>query len=151
MILMKFLGVKQIEKIGAFIIHFNKYIARLFNILSRSSKDYYPVYIRLNQKSKPRGDLIPILDGEMRDKYPHLSQYLFSMLYYFRDFRHTEAHNDPIVRIYDGVVYVVRPESGEEVKINIPEIVQEIYTSSHFIDALGLPKANEYIYHKRIK
>lgn len=133
--------LKQIEKIDAFIIHFNKYIARLFYILSRNSKDYYPVYIRLNQKSEPRSELISILDEDMREKYPHLSQYLYSMLYYFRDLRHFEAHNDPIVKIYDGVVYVVRPESGEKVEINIPEIVQEIYTYSHFIEALGLPKA----------
>ncbi len=132
--------LKQIEKIDAFIINFNKYIARLFYILSHNSKDYYPVYIRLNQKSEPRRELITILGEKMKDQYPDLSQYLSSLLYYFRDLRHFEAHNDPIVRIYDGVVYVVRPESGEEEEINIPEFVQEMYTYSHFIEALGLPR-----------
>lgn len=132
--------LKQIEKIDAFIIHFNKYIARLMYILFHGSKDYLPVYIRLNQKSEPRSELVPILDEKMRDKYPDLSQYLSSLLYYFSDLRHFEAHNDPIVRRYDGVVYIVRPESGEEEEIKISEIVQEIYTFSHFIEALSLPR-----------
>lgn len=130
----------QIERLDAFIIHFNKFVARLFHILIKSSKDYRPAYIQLKQRSEPRSLLEPIL-VDMKDEFPDLSGYLSSMLYYFRDQRHRIAHNiDPIIRIYGEKIYLVDPESGEEMEFKIREIEREILAFSYFIESLGLPK-----------
>ncbi|MFW9972113.1 MAG: hypothetical protein ACFFDF_18125, partial [Candidatus Odinarchaeota archaeon] len=131
----------QIERIDAFVIHFSKFIARLYYLLSHNSKDYLPPYIRLNQKSEPRIKLKSILNDEMRKDYPFLSQYLYSLLYYFRDWRNKVAHNiDHIVEISNGVIHIVNPETGEKEEINLGEIENEIYVYSYFIEALGIPK-----------
>lgn len=134
-----YLRLFQIENIDSFIIHFTKYIARLFHILSHGIKDY-PIYIRMNHQFVPRNKLEHILKDEMKMKYPKLSDYLCPLLFYFKDLRNIKAHNFPRVRISDGIAYISRPGIKEDAEMNLKETNRMIDTFSYFIEALGLPK-----------
>jgi len=133
-----YLRLLQIKDVDSFHIHFSKFIARLFHILSFNNKNY-PKYIRKKHYEKTREMVKDLLESQMRQKYPSLSNYLRSIFDYNK-YRKIEAHHAPRIRLSSEIAYISIPGTNKEIPMNLKEINSIISTYSYFIHALGLPK-----------
>lgn len=133
-----YLRLLQIKEVDSFHIHFTKFVARLFHILSKNNNNY-AIYIEKEHHRDTRRMLKSILEHKINKKYPKLSNYLRSMFNYNK-YRRIEAHHAPRVRFSNEIAYISIPGTEKEVAMNLKEINGIIKTYSYFIEALGLPK-----------
>lgn len=131
-----------IKDIDSFHIEFTKFIARLSYILSQHSRDFNirKPHIQIKPKKydfDTRNKLIKILQLEIKEKYPKLSDYLLSMFKYNK-YRKIEAHENPIVRMENRIAYFSIKGTNREVEMNLVEINKIHRTYSYFIKALNL-------------
>lgn len=133
-----YLRLLQIKEVDSFHIHFTKFIARLFHILSFNNRNY-PDYIKKQHHKKTRRELKDFFEYKMSQKYPKLSNYLRSTFNHNK-YRIIEAHHTPRVRFSNGNAYFSIPGTKKEIKMNFKYIKSIINTYNYFIEALGLPK-----------
>ncbi|MFX1258159.1 MAG: hypothetical protein ACFFAN_09890 [Promethearchaeota archaeon] len=138
-----------IKDVDSFHIEFTKFIARLLHILSYNNREYDKKTPQIQIKPKKyysntRKILKKILEREMKEKYPKLSEYLLSMFKYNK-YRKIEAHENPIVRIEDGVAYFSVKGTDKEVKMNLKETQKIHRTYSYFIKVINLECKSNFI------
>ncbi len=76
----------------------------------------------------------------MKQKYPKLSEYLLSMFKYNK-YRMIEAHENPKIRMSNGIAYIPVSGTNEEVEMNLEEIKKILNPYSYFIRALNLVRS----------
>lgn len=128
----------QIKDVDSFHIHFTKFVARLYHIQMYNNRNY-PRYIKRRYHPKTRLELKKMLENEMNQKFPKLSDYLRS-IFELNKYRKIDAHNVPRVKISNGIAYLSIPEKMEDIQMDLKDINSIIKTYSYFIKALNLPR-----------